>query len=102
VGFKPHAEQCRPERAALLCAFHRGEVCPRGICGEWCAGRCWAPGARRAQADKGQGQEAPDRGWRFCKALCQKGSGEIVEGVLEVQFPDCEVRAVFEHRPGPD
>jgi hypothetical protein len=25
--------------------------------------------------------------------------GELVEGVLEVQFPDREVRAVFEHRP---
>jgi hypothetical protein len=36
---------------------------------------------------------------RFCKALCQKAPGELVEGVLEVQFPDCEVRAVFEYRP---
>ena len=90
VGFKPHAKQCRPERAALLCAFHRGEVCPRGVCGEWCAGP-------QEGADKGQ--EAPDRGRRFCKALCQKGSGELVESVFEVQFPDCEVRAVFEHRP---
>ncbi len=61
MGFKPHAEQCRPERAALLCAFHRGEVCPRGVCGEWCAGP-------QEGADKGQ--EAPDRGRRFCKALC--------------------------------
>jgi hypothetical protein len=50
--FKPHAEQCRPERAALLCAFHRGEACPRGVCGEWCAGP-------QEGADKGQ--EAPGR-----------------------------------------
>jgi hypothetical protein len=57
-----------------------------------------ALGPRRAQT-KGRRQEAPDRGRRFCKALCQKGSGEFVEGVLEVQFPDCEIRAVFEYRP---
>jgi hypothetical protein len=38
-------------------------------------------------------------GWRFCKALCQEGPGELGEGVLEVQFPDGEVWTVFEYRP---
>jgi hypothetical protein len=52
---------------------------------------------------RGYGGRIIHDGRRFCKALCQKGSGELVESVFEVQFPDCEVRAVlqqvFEHRP---
>jgi hypothetical protein len=55
-----------------------------------------ALGPRRAQT-KGRrrriGGGASAKRW-----LCQKGSGELVEGVLEVQFSDCEVRAVFEYR----
>jgi hypothetical protein len=53
----------------LLCAFHRhdrGEVCSRGVCGE---------GGARPQEGADKGQEAPDRGRRFCKALCQKSEG---------------------------
>jgi hypothetical protein len=60
VGFKPHAEQCRPGRAALLCAFHRGEVCPRVVFGE---GGAWPRGG----ADKGQ--EAPGGGVIFLVLL---------------------------------
>jgi hypothetical protein len=39
-------------------------------------------------------------GRRFCKAsLYQKAPEELVEGALEVQFPDGEVRVVFQYRP---
>jgi hypothetical protein len=34
VGFKPHAEEGRAERAPLLCALDRQEVRPRGADGQ--------------------------------------------------------------------
>jgi hypothetical protein len=92
VGLKPHAEQRRPDRAALLCAFHRGKVRPHGV-------RVARGRGARPQEGADKGQEASDRGWRFCKALCQKSPGELSESVLEVQFPDSKARAVFEYRP---
>jgi hypothetical protein len=60
----PHAaEQCWPERAALLCAFHRGKVCPRGVRGEG-----GALGPRRAQT---KGRRRRIGGGAFSAGRCQ-------------------------------
>jgi hypothetical protein len=60
--------------------------------------RLWR-GVRSAPGGRNKGQEASGLGRRLCKALDQKCPGELVEGVLEVQFPDSEVWAVFKYRP---
>jgi hypothetical protein len=57
-----------------------------------------ALGPRRAQTKGRRRRIGGGASAKHC-VRSQKGSGELAEGVLEVQFPDCEVRAVFEYRP---
>jgi hypothetical protein len=80
VGCKPHAEQCRPERAALLCAFHRGEVCPRGVYGE-----CWCAGPQEG-ADKGQEANNSKQQQLIEKSDGHENGTKMIAGVHFVTF----------------